>query len=62
MGRAGHVVRIGARRNAYMALVEKSEETGPLRRPRGRLEDDIKIDLKEILWLWIGNGDRLLRI
>jgi hypothetical protein len=50
MGWAGHVARIGAKRNVYMALVGKSEVTGLLGRPRGRLEDGIKIDLGEIGW------------
>jgi hypothetical protein len=37
-------------RNAYRIVVGKLEETRPLRRPRGRRENNIgpKIDLREI--------------
>jgi hypothetical protein len=34
--------------NAYRTLVGKSEEKNPLRRPRRRWVDNIKMDLKEI--------------
>ncbi|KAJ4450395.1 hypothetical protein ANN_01819 [Periplaneta americana] len=45
---AGHVARIGESRNAYTVLVERSEEKRPLRRPRRRWEDNIKMDLREV--------------
>jgi hypothetical protein len=42
---AGHVARMGERRGAYRALVGKPEGRRPLRRPRRRWEDNIKVDL-----------------
>jgi hypothetical protein len=42
---AGHVARMGERRDAYRALVGKPERRRPLERPRCRWEDNIKIDL-----------------
>jgi hypothetical protein len=47
---AGHVARVGLKRNAYMILVEKSEGKRSMRRPRRRWVDNIKMDLKEIGW------------
>jgi hypothetical protein len=44
----GHVARIGERRSAYRALVEKPEGRRPLGRPRHRWEDTIKMDLREV--------------
>jgi hypothetical protein len=44
---AGHVARIGERRGAYRALVGKPEGRRPLRRPRRRWENNIKMDLRE---------------
>jgi len=34
-------------RNAYRILIRKSEGKRPLRRPRGRLDDNIKSGLKD---------------
>jgi hypothetical protein len=54
---AGHVARIGENRNAYRLLVGKPEGKRPVRRPRRRWVDSIKIDLLEIGWGgvdWIG--------
>jgi hypothetical protein len=54
---AGHVARMGGKRNAYRLLVGKPEGKWPLRRPRRRWADNIKIDLLEIGWGgvdWIG--------
>jgi hypothetical protein len=45
---AGHVARVGEKRNAYRILVGKPEERRPLGRPRRRWVDNIKIDLREI--------------
>jgi hypothetical protein len=47
---AGHVARIGKKRNAYRILVGKPEGKRPLGKPRRRLVDNIKIDLIEIQW------------
>jgi hypothetical protein len=41
---------MGEERNAYRILVGKPEGTIPLRRPRRRWVDNIKIDLREIGW------------
>jgi hypothetical protein len=48
--RAGHVARMGDRRNTYRILVEKPERRRPLGRPRRRWVDNIKMDLREIGW------------
>jgi hypothetical protein len=45
---AGHVARMGAKRNACRILVGKPEEKRPLGRQRRRWVDNIKIDLREI--------------
>jgi hypothetical protein len=43
---AGHVACMEERRGAYRVLVGKPEGKGPLRKPRNRWEDDIKMDLQ----------------
>jgi hypothetical protein len=45
---AGHVTRMGEKRNAYRILVGKPEDKRPLGRPRRKWVDNIKIDLREI--------------
>jgi hypothetical protein len=45
---AGHVARMGEKRNAYRLLVGKPEGKRPLGRPRRRWIDNIKMDLLEI--------------
>jgi hypothetical protein len=47
---AGHVTRMGERRNVrvYRILVGKPEGRRPLGRPRPRWKDNIKMDLREI--------------
>jgi hypothetical protein len=45
MRRAGHVVGIRKKRNTFRLLVGKPEGKRPLRRPRRRWEDNIKMDL-----------------
>ncbi|KAJ4447002.1 hypothetical protein ANN_08990 [Periplaneta americana] len=45
---AGHVARMGESRNAYRVLVGRPEGKRPLGRPRRRLEDNIKVDLREV--------------
>jgi hypothetical protein len=47
---AGHVARMGGKRNAYRILVGKPEGRRPLGRPRRRWVDNIKVDLREIGW------------
>jgi hypothetical protein len=42
---AGHVARIGEGIVVYRVLVGKPEGKRPLRRPRYRWEDNIKMDL-----------------
>jgi hypothetical protein len=54
---AGHVARIGEKRNAYRLLVRKPEGRRPLGRPRRRWLDSIRMDLVEVGWGgvdWIG--------
>jgi hypothetical protein len=38
------------KRGAYRVLVGRHEGRRPLERPRGRWEDNIKIDLQEVGW------------
>jgi hypothetical protein len=47
---AGHVARMGEKRNAYRILVGKPERKRRLGRPRRRWEENIKTDLREIGW------------
>jgi hypothetical protein len=54
---AGHVARMGKKRNVYRLLVGKPERKRPLGRPRRRWIDNIKMDLLEIgvsVVDWIG--------
>jgi hypothetical protein len=44
----GHVARMGEVRGAYNILVGRPKGRRPLRRPRSRWEDNIKMDLREI--------------
>jgi hypothetical protein len=46
----GHVARMGERRNTCRLLVRKPDRNKPLRRPRRRWVDNIKMDLGEIAW------------
>jgi len=46
MGCVGHLERMGERRGVCRVLVGKPEGKRPLGRPRRRLEDNIKIDLR----------------
>jgi hypothetical protein len=46
---AGHVARMGKKRNVYWLLVGKPEGRRPLGRPRRRWMDNIKMDLLEIV-------------
>jgi hypothetical protein len=47
---AGHVARMGLKRNAYRILVRKPKGKRPLGRPRRRWVDNIKMDLRETGW------------
>jgi hypothetical protein len=46
---AGHLSRMGERRNTYRLLVGKPEEKRPLGRPRRR-QMDIRMDVVEVGW------------
>jgi hypothetical protein len=50
IGWAGHVARMGEKRNAYRTFVGKLEEKRPLGKPRRRWMGYIKMDLREIGW------------
>jgi hypothetical protein len=57
MNWAGHVARMGEKRNVYRLLVGKPEGKRPLGRPRCMWIDNIKMDLLEIglnIVDWIG--------
>jgi hypothetical protein len=45
---AGRVARIGEGRDVYKVLVGKTEGKRPLRRPRRRWENNIKMDLQKV--------------
>jgi hypothetical protein len=47
---AGHVARLGEKKNAYRLLVGKPEGRRPLGRPRCRWVDNIRKDLGEVGW------------
>jgi hypothetical protein len=47
---AGHVARMGEKRNAYRILVGKPEGKRPLGRQRRMWVNNIKMDLREIGW------------
>jgi hypothetical protein len=47
---AGHVARMGEKRNTYRILVGKPEGRRLLIRPRRRWVDNIKMDPSEIGW------------
>jgi hypothetical protein len=54
---AGHVERMGEKRNAYKLLVGKPEGKRPLGSPRRRWVDNIRMDFGEVGWSdvdWIG--------
>jgi hypothetical protein len=54
---AGHVTRMGKKRNAYRFMVRKPEGKRPLGRPTHRKVDIVRMDLGEVGWDdvdWIG--------
>jgi hypothetical protein len=56
----GHVTRMGEKRNTYNMLVWKPEAKRALGRPMRRREDNLRMNLMEIRWVW--NGFVWLRI
>ena len=50
---AGHVARMGEGRGVYRVLVWKPEGKRPLGRPRRRWEDSIKMNLQEVMNIWV---------
>jgi hypothetical protein len=50
MRSAGHVARMGEKRNTYRLLVRKPEGRRPLGRQRRRWLDNIRLDLVEVGW------------
>jgi hypothetical protein len=44
----------GAKMNTYAILVGKTEGKRPLGRPRRRWEDNIEMDLRQDVVVWIG--------
>jgi hypothetical protein len=55
--RAGHVARMGEKRNVYKLLVGKPEGKRPPGRPKRRWVDNIKIDRIECCGLdWSGSA------
>jgi hypothetical protein len=60
---AGHVARMGEKRNACRILVGNPERKRTLGRPRRKWEDNIRMDLREdgvvwtrLIWLRIGTS------
>jgi len=54
---AGHVARVGEKREVYRVFVGKPERKRPLGRPRRRWVDNIRMDLQEVgcgYMDWIG--------
>jgi hypothetical protein len=54
----GHVARMGEGRGVYRVLVGRSESKRPLGIPRRKLEDNNKMDVREIgidgaNWIWL---------
>jgi hypothetical protein len=45
---AGHIARMRNKRNAYRILVGKTQGKRPLRKPRRRWVDNIKMDLRDV--------------
>jgi hypothetical protein len=58
---AGHVARIGERRDVYMVLMGKPEGKSPLERSGCRWGNNIKMDLQEVgrgsIWCSMGTGE-----
>jgi hypothetical protein len=54
---AGHITRMGEKRNAFSILLEKLEGKRLLERTRHRWKDNIAMDLGEIGWGGRGSID-----
>jgi hypothetical protein len=50
MRRSGYVARMVEKRNTYRTLMGKPEGKRPLKRPRHRCVDNIKMKLRDIGW------------
>jgi hypothetical protein len=50
MRQAGHIARMGEKRDAYRILMGKPEGKRPLGRPGRKWEDNIKMNLRELGW------------
>jgi hypothetical protein len=55
---AGHVERMGEKRDVHRVLVGEPEAKRPLGKPRRRWEDNIRMDLQEFGggrgdWMWL---------
>jgi hypothetical protein len=62
---AGHVARMGEKRNVYRLLVGEPEGKRPIGRPRRRWIDNIKMDILEIglnVVDWIGLAQNRYRL
>jgi hypothetical protein len=46
----GHVTHMEEMRNAYNILIGKLKEKRPLRRPRHRWDNNIRMGLREVGW------------
>ena len=54
---AGHVARVGDRKDVYRVVLGRPEGKRPLGRTRRRWENNIKVDLREVGWgSWIGSS------
>ena len=54
---AGHAARMGERRGIYRVFVGKPEGKRPLGRLKRRMENDIKMDLREVgCGVWSGSS------
>jgi hypothetical protein len=51
---AVHIARMGEPRNSCNIFVGKHERKTPLRRPRHRCEDNIRMDLRNVDWEGVG--------
>jgi hypothetical protein len=54
----GHVTHIGGIQNSFNILIGKHEGKKPFGRPRRRRKNNIRIDLREILWDICGSVQR----
>jgi hypothetical protein len=50
----GNVARMGEKRNTYRLVVERPEGKRPLRKPTHRWVDNIRMDLVEVEWGYVG--------